>query len=254
MLRRMKYATVLVFLLACADSEPPTWGSGAALEASAIETSSLTLSWGEASDNESLQGYELLRDGDVIETFGSDVREHQVAGLADATTYAFSIIAKDGSDNPSEPLHVEVTTIDGTPPSFPADARVVAVPNEDGTRVSLSWPDAVDNVGVERYEVHRDGEPAGQIATTSMELEGGPDGLTVFAIDARGNSSQPIGSNGDAAARADAATDEGAPGEHPDMAPVRIELSPAVQRAVGRTQAAMLDRRLEITPNVQLRR
>jgi len=253
MLPQMKNALALCFLLACADSEPPTWGSGAALEASAVETTTLTLSWGDAGD-ESLAGYELLRDGEVIESFGTEVHEHQVAGLADATTYAFSIVAKDSSDNRSEPLHVEVTTLDGTPPSFPANARVVAVPNEDGTRVSLSWPEAVDNVAVERYEVHRDGEPAGQIQTSAMELEGGPDGLTVFAVDARGNASQPIGSSGDATARAEVTATQEAGDTHPDMAPVRIELSPAVQRAVGRTQGAMLERGLQVTPNLKLRR
>ena len=251
----MRYSLLLLVVLGCADSQPPTWGTGAALTASEVETTSVVLAWGEASDDEALRGYELRRDGEPIETFGTDVREHPVSGLADATTYAFSVVAKDVAGNPSEPLHVEVTTLDGTPPTFPANARVVAVPNEDGTRVTLSWPEGVDNVGVARYELHYRGEPAGQTETTTIELEGGVEGWRVFAVDARGNASTAIVANGDAAARADteprAASDDAV---HPDVAPVRIELSPAVQRAVQRTQATtMINARLRVNPDLTLR-
>lgn len=253
MLRRMDKALALSLLFACADSEPPTWSGEAQLETSAVETSSLTLSWGDASDNEALEGFLIEQDGDTLAELGADAREHQVAGLADATTYSFTIIAKDATGNPSEPLHAEATTLDGTPPSFEAGAQVIAVPNEDATRVTIRWPEATDNVGVARYEIQRNGEPAGQISdATTIELEGGADAIQVFAVDERGNTSAPIGSAGDAAARTEiAATDTPEPGGHPDMAPV-IQLSPAVQRTLQRTQHSPINRQLKITPMLQL--
>jgi len=79
------------------DTTAPTAPTN--LAATGTTTSSTNLSWTASTDNVGVTGYDVLQDGTVIAT--SAVTSFQVTGLASATTYSFTVIAKDDAGNES---------------------------------------------------------------------------------------------------------------------------------------------------------
>jgi len=79
---------------------------------------------------------------------------------------------------------------DGEPPTAPTQLLATPV---SSTRVDLSWAASADNVGVDHYEVYRDGNSVGTTPATSYSDTGLTAGTTytytVKAVDAAGNSS-----------------------------------------------------------------
>src|SRR5215211_1234746 len=79
---------------------------------------------------------------------------------------------------------------DVEPPTAPTNVAATAF---SSTRVDLSWAASADNVGVDHYEVYRDGNSVGTTPATSYSDTGLTAGTTytytVKAVDAAGNSS-----------------------------------------------------------------
>ncbi|MBD3243964.1 MAG: hypothetical protein GF331_25450, partial [Chitinivibrionales bacterium] len=103
----------------CADNTPPTAPSG--LQATSTTQTAVTLSWNASTDDQSVAGYEVYR-GTTLEgsTSGANATSFTVSGLSAATSYSFTVKAKDICGNrssASSPL--DVTT---------ADRLVVALP------------------------------------------------------------------------------------------------------------------------------
>ena len=101
-----------------------------------------------------------------------------------------SVIARDEAHNRSDPLFAEYLIPDEVPPSWPADARLMA--REVGLEsVMLSWTAASDNAGEVRYEVMWDETPLAEgVDTTSVALvDLTPDTdftVQVYAVDSAG--------------------------------------------------------------------
>src|SRR6266513_2595521 len=172
-----------------ADTTAPTTPSGVA--ASALTSSSLTLSWSPATDNVGVTGYRVYRNGTLAASPSGT--SASITGLSAATTYSFTVSAVDAAGNASglsAPLSATPPPLpDSTVPSTPTGLVGVAV---SSSQINLSWTAATDNVGVTGYNVYRGGT---QIATLGVVTTFQNIGLTastnysytVRAFDAAGN-------------------------------------------------------------------
>ena len=96
------------------DTTPPT---APTLSSSNIIGNSVNLSWLGATDNVGVTSYEIYKDGVLIDTVSAS--PYTVTGLSNSTTYAFTIKAKDASENSSASSNsVSVTTNSYTIPTF----------------------------------------------------------------------------------------------------------------------------------------
>lgn len=170
-----------------ADTQKPTLPT--ALEASP-GLLSVSLSWHASSDNLGVTGYQIKRNGALIDTVPST--GYTDNGLDPETAYSYQVLAIDAAGNVSDPASVSTTTLsDEDPPATPA--------NLDGTpaltSIELSWSASTDNLGVVGYQILRDDEPLVAVpglSYTDTDLE--PDTgyvYKVIAFDAAGNASVP---------------------------------------------------------------
>jgi hypothetical protein len=150
---------------------------------------SVHLSWAPSSDDVQVQEYRVYRNGELVWT--TPALSFDNAGLDDASTYTYTVVAYDTSSNPSSPSPpVLVTTRDLTPPSQSGNPHIVGVPSA-GT-ITLAWGAAIDNVGVTGYRVRRDGQIVGTPVDTGFTDRNVPAGSHVWAVtalDAAGNES-----------------------------------------------------------------
>src|SRR5437763_16996386 len=100
-----------------ADTIAPATPTG--LAASAVTSTSLTLSWSPASDNVGVTGYRVYRDGTLVASPGGT--SVSITGLLASVLYSFTVSAVDAAGNASAssaPLSVT------TPPLLPYDPQV----------------------------------------------------------------------------------------------------------------------------------
>jgi len=171
------------------DTQPPTAPTN--LIASAITTTSFTLSWTASTDNVGVTSYTVYNGITSVGTTAST--SINVTGLAAATTYRMMAEAKDAAGNISPTsTTLSVTTrsnsSDTQPPTAPTN---LVSSNITATSCTLSWSTSSDNVGVTGYEVFRGTTSAGTTASTSLSINGltasTTYSMTVQARDAAGN-------------------------------------------------------------------
>jgi hypothetical protein len=121
--------------------------------------------------------------------------------LQPATTYTFTIQARDKLNNLSPPSNIAVTTKpsnpnDVTPPTMPGN--LTAFVNGGDREMSLSWNPSVDDFDAQsviRYDVYVNGVLEdiliGKTFLQTLYGEFGTNTVTVIAIDTAGNQSQP---------------------------------------------------------------
>ena len=231
-----------VFFLACADSTPPTWPSEGDLEVVEAGTHSVELRWPEASDEEGVSGYRIRKEGAFLTQVAPTVTQAEVTGLDEAATVRLSVEAVDFAGNTSEPLFVDVTTGDGTAPSWPAGAALTAT--AEGEALLLEWTAAEDNRAVTGYVVMRAAEVLGQPGAdaTSFRTTGSPEGLEIRAVDEAGNRSVPL------RATVEQAEVEQAEVEQTEVSsanPAQVQLNPAAAAAVRDRLTPALQRSLK---------
>ena len=171
---------------AAADITPPSvpsnlsWGS---------DGLTVTLSWGAATDDTGVVGYDLYFGSFFLGTF----QETSVAmiGFKPGVPYNFTVKARDAAGNVSAASNQATVLFSGedtTPPSAPSNLKAT---NVTSSSVSLSWTASTDDVGVVVYQVYRDGIVAATVTSTKANMTGlsmGTSyGFAVTAIDAAGN-------------------------------------------------------------------
>src|SRR5437867_4914615 len=175
-----------------ADSIAPTTPTG--LAASAVTSTSLTLSWSPATDNVGVTGYRVYVNGTLL--LSSSSTSVQVTELLAGATRSFTVAAFAAAGNasaPSAPLSVTTPALaDTTAPTTPTGLGASAI---TPTSVILSWGAATDNVGVTGYRVYVNGTLVVSSSSTSVQitelLAGGTRSFTIAAFDAAGNVSAP---------------------------------------------------------------
>jgi Tol biopolymer transport system component len=144
--------------------EAPYWPANAKLTARNLKPASVQLTRPAArSDGGPIVLYEIRTtqpvEAVVATLQGNDPPDVTVTGLEPQTEYTFAIWAKNLSELwTAEAVTVTVTTPKANAaPEWPSGARLVAE-NLEETRLTLTWPAAVDDVAVTQYRLSRDQE------------------------------------------------------------------------------------------------
>ncbi len=180
-----------------ADTTPP--GQVTGLSAVAATASSAQLRWDPAVDDVGVAGYRVYRDGTLVGTTGPTQTSLVDAGLAPATTYAWTVVAYDAAGNVSPAsapagLTTPATVPDTVKPSAPTSLAAVV----SGPDVALTWKASTDDVGVTGYTVYRNGVAIGDTSVspgspgtslTTTPPQGVSLTFSVRARDAAGNTS-----------------------------------------------------------------
>ena len=100
------------------DKQPPIWPTGSAITASAITTSSITLTWSAATDNVGVTLYRInYKDGTDKVKYISQGRTTTITGLTADREFTFTVYARDGAGNWSNPgPWVKATTLKAVEP------------------------------------------------------------------------------------------------------------------------------------------
>nr|WP_242700749.1 carbohydrate-binding protein [Enterococcus sp. DIV0212c] len=174
------------------DTQAPSQVTG--VRAANITTNSTQLFWNPATDNVGVEKYEVYRNGSKIGE--SKTTAFAATGLIADSSYTFSIIAVDQAGNRSKmSTGVTVRTEKEIVADTQAPSQVTGVKASDITSTSaqLNWNASTDNIGVEKYEVYRNGSRIGESRTTKFELSGLTANTTytisIAALDKAGNRS-----------------------------------------------------------------
>jgi chitodextrinase len=173
-----------------ADWTPPSVPTG--LSAVAASSSEIDLSWQASTDDVSVAGYNVYRNGSLDATVGSGTLTYADTGLSDGVRYSYTVAAFDPAGNASaQSGPASATTPDVTPPTMPGGLTVTAT---SSTSVAIGWSASTDNVGVAGYDVYRDGAVlvtvgSSVLSYTDTVAMGSTHSYTVDAFDAAGNHS-----------------------------------------------------------------
>lgn len=172
------------------DTEAPSAPTNLVLNSTS--TASANLSWTASTDNIAVTYYKIFVDG--VFHSNSPSATATVSGLAQGTTYTFTVAAADAAGNVS-PLSNTVsgtTLTDNQAPSNPTNLSVTSVGSNN---INIQWTASTDNVGVESYDIYVNGTLMGSTTSTSSNVANlNPAtaySLYVVAKDAGGNISGP---------------------------------------------------------------
>ena len=136
--------------------DPPPPSPPASLAANAVSSNRIDLDWPNVSDPYGISGYNVYRNGSfaasVVSSSWSDT------GLQPLTTYRYRVrsvnsFGQEGGDSPQ----ASATTLDGTPPTAPANLTGEAV---SSSRIDLVWSAATDpDSDINEYIIYRNGSP-----------------------------------------------------------------------------------------------
>lgn len=175
------------------DVIPPSTPTG--LTATLVAASRVVLTWEPATDNVSVSGYQVLRNGVPLAGVGP-VPGYTDTAVTPLASYSYTVRALDAAGNQSQTsAALAVTTPDGgdlAPPSTPTNLTVTG---RSSTAISISWSPSDDDTGVVGYIVTRDGVDLPMVPGTSFTDTGRSPGTaytySVRAVDGAANVSEP---------------------------------------------------------------
>jgi len=169
-----------------ADTQAP--GVPTNLSANAITQTSLSLSWSASTDNIGVAGYDVYRNGTKINTSAITSVPYSVTGLSPATSYSFTVIAKDAAGNASAASSAYSATTLLPNPGFETFTQRTVIANQRMPHDLVYGPD--NNLWyTERFAGKVSYvNPASGVKTvvltlgSKMVLVGGQDGLMGLAL------------------------------------------------------------------------
>ena len=169
-----------------AETSPP---SPPVLTASGTTSTSTILSWSGAFDNVAVTGYDVYQGAVLIGS--TSATTYTVTGLVAASSYTFTVRAKDADGNVSVPSNAVTITTDA-PDTTPPAPPTLSASGTTSTTTNLSWTGATDNIAVTGYNVYKDNLLIGSttLATTfnvTGLIASTTYAFTVKAKDAAGN-------------------------------------------------------------------
>ena len=169
-----------------ADKAPPSTPSG--FKSSSVSETEVNLVWTASSDNVSVRGYDILRNGVKIGT--TSKTSYCNKNLTPSKSYTYTVRALDVSGNLSDssaPLMV-TTAKDTQAPTAPGELKITAI---KGSSVSLEWIASTDNSKIAGYQIYCNGIVIATAAGTSRIVNSpfnrGSDTYSIKAYDIAGN-------------------------------------------------------------------
>jgi hypothetical protein len=178
---------------AVADTTAPT--TPANLNATAVSSSQINLTWSASTDNVAVTGYRVYRGGTLLVTLGNVTSYQNNTGLSGSTTYSYTVQAIDAAGNASAQSAADtattLATADTTAPSVPGGVTATTL---SGSQISLNWTASTDNVAVTGYRIYRGGTLIVTVGTVTTYTDTGLTAGTsytyaIVAIDAANNAS-----------------------------------------------------------------
>ncbi|GGX65971.1 glycosyl hydrolase [Saccharospirillum salsuginis] len=137
------------------DLEPDT--EAPVLEGSishdALGSTSASLSWPAASDNQGVSDYEVTVSFGPEPTIVTDAPAVNLTGLDPDTAYSVTVLARDAAGNESAVIATDFTTRPADADQPPSEPTGLDSTNITDTGATLTWSAASDDVGVSHYEV-----------------------------------------------------------------------------------------------------
>ncbi len=178
--------------LSMADTTPPS--QPGTLTFSAITATTATATWGAATDNVAVVGYDYRLNAGTWTSLGN-VLTVNLSSLTSGTAYTFDVRARDGAGNVSATLRTGTfNTVDTVAPSQPGALSFTSIA---ATTATASWGAATDNVAVVGYDYRLNGgswNSLGNVLTVNLSALTGGTAYTfdVRARDAAGNVSATL--------------------------------------------------------------
>lgn len=174
-----------------ADTTAPTTPSGVTAEAtSPVE---VDIRWNSSSDDDSVSGYNVFRNGELWFTATSPSASDPDVTPGTSNCYAVSAFDESGNESPRSPEACADTPLDVTPPSTPTNVSAAFDGSDGQSKIDLSWNGSTDDGRVELYQVFRDGirvSDETQTQYTDVALDANARYCyTVVAVDSVGNAS-----------------------------------------------------------------
>ena len=153
------------------DTTPPLWPEGSTLAASDVTPNAVTLSWSAPSDNVGIETVNLYRDNVLLAALTAADAQFTDTGLSPWTSYSYRVEALDAALNlAADSPTLTVQTPDESAPQWPTNGTLSASKIEP-TTLTLSWPQAVDDVSVVQYRVLQDDQELATVEGTVQTLD-----------------------------------------------------------------------------------
>ncbi|MDT3498194.1 lytic polysaccharide monooxygenase [Bacillus toyonensis] len=177
------------------DTEAPSIPNG--IQTQKVTANSIELTWNTSTDNVGVKGYQIFRNGEMIDTVpGTHFVDKK---LQPSTEYSYTVKAIDTAGNVSKEstaLTVK-TTVEVPDTEAPTQPKGLHSMGTTASSVDLMWSPSDDNVGVDHYDIYREIEGTMKKIATSNTTSYMDKNLlanttykyTVKAVDVTGNES-----------------------------------------------------------------
>ena len=147
------------------DTEAPSVPNG--LQQQKVTANSIELTWNTATDNVGVKGYQVFRNGEMIDTVpGTHFINKQ---LQPSTEYTYTVKAIDAAgnvSNESTALTVK-TAVEAPDTEAPTQPKGLHSMGTTTSSVDLMWSPSDDNIGVDHYDIYRETEGSMKKIATS---------------------------------------------------------------------------------------
>ncbi|HDR4733431.1 TPA: lytic polysaccharide monooxygenase [Bacillus cereus] len=147
------------------DTEAPSIPNG--IQAQKVTANSIELTWNASTDNVGVKGYQIFRNGEMIDTVpGTHFIDKK---LKPSTEYSYTVKAIDAAGNVSKEstaLTVK-TTVEAPDTEAPTQPKGLHSMGTTVSSVDLMWSPSDDNIGVDHYDIYRETEGSMRKIATS---------------------------------------------------------------------------------------
>jgi chitodextrinase len=155
--------TLSFFITSANDVTPPNEATN--LSVTNRTSTSVSLSWTGSSSSD-LQDYQIYQGNTLLATITGTT--YTVTGLADGTTYMFTVKSRDKSGNVSAGIGITTTTIDITAPN---NVTSLVASNVTTTSVSLNWV-ASTSPDISSYQIYQGSTLLSTVTGVSYVISG----------------------------------------------------------------------------------
>ena len=136
------------------DTEAPSIPNG--IQTQKVTANSIELTWNTSTDNVGVKGYQIFRNGEMIDTVpGTHFIDKK---LQPSTEYTYTVKAIDAAGNVSKESTALTakTTVEAPDTEAPTQPKGLHSMGTTASSVDLMWSPSDDNVGVDHYDIYRE--------------------------------------------------------------------------------------------------